>query len=83
MSKVLSLFLCFVMVFSFTVTQAFAQDAETISVDGYVFQVIEKDIKGGNNFGIDTCWFNNKKEECVEYIPTYEIHDLIELKKIL
>lgn len=44
--KVLSLFLCFVMVFSFTITQAFAQDAETISVDGYVFQVIEKDIKG-------------------------------------
>lgn len=49
----------------------------------FIGDEIEKDIKGGNNFGIDTCWFNNKNEECVEYIPTYEIHDLIELKKIL
>ena len=49
----------------------------------FIGDEIEKDIKGGNNFGIDTCWFNNKKEECVEYMPTYEIHDLMELKKIL
>lgn len=49
----------------------------------FIGDEIEKDIKGGNNFGIDTCWFNNKNEECVEYIPTYEIHDLMELKNIL
>ncbi len=49
----------------------------------FIGDELDKDIKGGNNFGIDTCWFNNKNEECVEYIPTYEIHDLIELKKIL
>lgn len=49
----------------------------------FIGDELEKDIKGGNNFGIDTCWFNNKNEECVEYIPTYEIHDLLELKKIL
>ena len=42
------------------------------------------DIKGGNNFGIDTCWFNqNKRNNKSGIIPTFEISDLVELKKIL
>lgn len=49
----------------------------------FIGDELDKDIKGGNEIGIDTCWFNNKNDECVEYIPTYEIHDLLELKKIL
>jgi 2-haloacid dehalogenase len=42
------------------------------------------DIKGGNDFGIDTCWFNpqNLKNDS-NILPTYEIHDLAELKGIL
>jgi 2-haloacid dehalogenase len=45
---------------------------------------LTSDIKGGNDFGIDTCWFNqNKRINTSGIIPTYEISDLDELKKIL
>jgi putative hydrolase of the HAD superfamily len=45
---------------------------------------LRSDIKGGVNFGIDTCWYNpaNKANE-TEITPTYEINDLMELKEIL
>lgn len=43
---------------------------------------IEKDIKGGQNVGMDTCWLNLEYEE-PKYKPTFEIHELIELKNIL
>ena len=49
----------------------------------FIGDELDKDIKGGNEIGIDTCWFNNKNEECIECIPTFEIHDLMELRKIL
>jgi len=42
------------------------------------------DIKGGLNFGIDTCWFNPGKvinEEEIE--PTYEIEELVQIKDII
>lgn len=42
------------------------------------------DIKGGNDFGIDTCWFNPEKRINKSGItPAYEISDLSELKLIL
>ena len=44
---------------------------------------LSSDIKGGADFGIDTCWFNpsrEKNETPVE--PTYEINDLAELLHI-
>lgn len=42
------------------------------------------DIKGGNDFGIDTCWFNeNKRINDKDIIPTYEINELKELKNII
>ncbi len=45
---------------------------------------LEKDIAGGNQNGIDSCWLNMKQEENnTEFKPTYEIEDLIELKKFL
>ena len=38
------------------------------------------DITGGNNAGIDTCWFNEKKAENLTQVkPTYEINRLSEL----
>ncbi len=45
---------------------------------------LTSDIKGGVDYGIDTCWFNpTKKENNSNIIPTYEISNLNELKKIL
>ncbi len=42
------------------------------------------DIKGGNNYGLDTCWFNyNGQENKSDQLPTYEIHHLKELLDIL
>lgn len=45
---------------------------------------LEKDIKGGIENHIDTCWVNyNKKENLSKYIPKYEINKLSELEQIL
>lgn len=44
---------------------------------------LEKDIKGGNDNDIDTCWLNQNNAKYIEYIPTYEIKKLLELKNIL
>lgn len=45
---------------------------------------LTSDIKGGMDYGIDTCWFNpTKTVNSSEIIPTYEISNLNELKKIL
>lgn len=44
---------------------------------------LEKDILGGIQNEIDTCWFNPKKLYNNQYKTNYEIHDLLELKKIL
>lgn len=42
------------------------------------------DIKGGIDFGIDTCWFNFKKKELTNgIIPTYEISDLKQLYDLI
>ncbi|WP_136603957.1 YjjG family noncanonical pyrimidine nucleotidase [Paenibacillus dokdonensis] len=45
---------------------------------------LTSDIQGGNNVGIDTCWYNpNRLPNTTGIVPTYEIHDLAELKEIL
>jgi len=45
---------------------------------------LSSDIKGGINFGIDTCWFNPEKVENKSGLnPTYEITKLTLLKNIL
>lgn len=37
---------------------------------------LSSDILGGNNFGIDTCWYNpQRKENTSAARPTYEIHN--------
>lgn len=43
---------------------------------------LHSDIKGGNLYGIDTCWYNKKgivNDTC--YIPTYEIKNFKQLIK--
>lgn len=50
----------------------------------FIGDELEKDIKGGIENNIDTCWCNyNNKEKSTIYIPKYEIHKLKELKQIL
>ncbi len=45
---------------------------------------LSSDIAGGINSGIDTCWFNPKREiSPAELIPTYEIHCLKEIFDIV
>lgn len=45
---------------------------------------LEKDVAGGNQNGIDSCWLNIKKtKNNTEFKPTHEIDDLLELKKFL
>jgi len=44
---------------------------------------LTSDIKGGNDYGIDTCWINQFGASKNSIIPTYEIKDLVELKTIL
>lgn len=43
---------------------------------------LSTDILGGNNVGIDTCWFNSSgNSNDSNIIPTYEIKELKELKQ--
>lgn len=45
---------------------------------------LTSDIKGGNKFGIDTCWYNPKKLDNTSQVnPTYEINDLMSLLEII
>ena len=45
---------------------------------------LSSDIRGGVNFGIDTCWFNpGSKANDSGLRPTYEIRELSELRTIL
>ncbi|MGG1659989.1 YjjG family noncanonical pyrimidine nucleotidase [Brevibacillus sp. NRS-1366] len=45
---------------------------------------LTSDIQGGNQFGIDTCWFNpDRKDNHTGIFPTYEIHELSELLTIV
>ncbi|MFB6467273.1 YjjG family noncanonical pyrimidine nucleotidase [Cytobacillus sp. Hz8] len=42
------------------------------------------DIKGGELAGLDTCWFNpDRKPNHTTIVPTYQIHKLEELNRIL
>ena len=45
---------------------------------------LNSDIKGANNFGIDSVWFNpNKLKNNSDAVPTFEIYELNELIKIV
>lgn len=50
----------------------------------FIGDELEKDIKGGIESNIDTCWCNyDNKSNSTTYVPKYEIHKLEELKQIL
>ena len=45
---------------------------------------LEKDVLGGIKNGFDSCWLNIKcVDNSTDIKPTYEINDLMELKKYL
>ena len=45
---------------------------------------LSSDIKGGLNYGIDTCWFNPKfNKNKTDIVPKYEISSLKEIYRIL
>lgn len=45
---------------------------------------LSSDIQGGNNFGIDTCWFNPKRKlNHTDIQPTFEIHTWDQFSKIV
>jgi putative hydrolase of the HAD superfamily len=45
---------------------------------------LTSDIKGGLNFGVDTCWYNAEmKENEKNIVPKYEVHDYEELLGII
>jgi YjjG family noncanonical pyrimidine nucleotidase len=44
---------------------------------------LSADVRGGNEFGVDTCWFNPGGRARGEWEPTYEIQQLGELVPIV
>ena len=45
---------------------------------------LTSDIQGGNNFGIDTCWYNpERKKNESSAKPTYEIHHWHEFQQVV
>ena len=67
--------------FEYAFNQIGHPEKETTLVVG---DSLSSDIQGGNNFGLDTCWYNpEKNENLTKHPPTYELHDLQELRKYL
>ncbi len=49
-----------------------------------VGDMLHTDIRGGADYGLDTCWFNPKSAERPDDLPiTYEIKHLVDLLEIL
>ena len=68
-------------IFEFTLRNLKTKNKKDILLVG---DNLVSDIKGGNDFGIDTCWFNqNIWNNKLDIHPTYEINNLLELKKIV
>jgi len=60
------------------IKQAFKSDCLVVG------DSLHSDIRGGNNYGIDTCWYNpniNKNETDIQ--PSYEIDSLLKIKDII
>ncbi|OHD15849.1 MAG: noncanonical pyrimidine nucleotidase, YjjG family [Spirochaetes bacterium GWD1_27_9] len=68
-------------IFTFTLDKLSHNDKKTTLIVG---DSLTSDIKGGFDFGIDTCWFNPlSKKNSTNIKPTYEIKDILELEQIL
>lgn len=68
-------------IFSHTLKNISHDNKSTVLMIG---DSLSSDIKGGHNFGIDTCWFNpDNKVNSSSIIPTYEISNLLQIKELL
>lgn len=66
--------------FDFTFQQMGNPPKEKVLIIG---DSLNSDIKGGHNYGIDTCWYNPlKKKNSSKIQPTYEIDSLDQLKTL-
>ena len=44
---------------------------------------LTSDMKGGEDYGIDTCWYNpSLKENTASVKPTYEVENLLQILEI-
>ncbi|MBK8705629.1 MAG: noncanonical pyrimidine nucleotidase, YjjG family [Saprospiraceae bacterium] len=67
--------------FDFTFDKIGSPAREEVMVVG---DSLNADIGGGNAYGLHTCWYNPEKSENQSGIsPTFEIHDLAELRALL
>jgi putative hydrolase of the HAD superfamily len=68
-------------IFSYALNKMNHNDKKSVLMIG---DSLTSDIKGGINFGIDTCWYNpNKISNTFEFSPTYEISDLYSICDII
>ena len=44
---------------------------------------LSSDIKGGNGFGLDTCWYNPSRQETTDVIPSYVAYSFDEVYRII
>lgn len=64
-------------IFAYTLDKMGQKDKSSVLMVG---DSLTSDIRGGNLFGIDTCWYNPKEKlNDLEIIPTHEIRELKEL----
>ncbi|WP_025717621.1 YjjG family noncanonical pyrimidine nucleotidase [Paenibacillus sp. 1-18] len=68
-------------IFDYAFTKLAISDKSKVLMIG---DSLTSDIQGGNNYGIDSCWFNpSEKTNTSEIQPTYEIKNLMELENII
>jgi len=68
-------------IFASAIQSSHHTDRRTILMVG---DNLPSDIKGGIDFGIDTCWINwANQENLTTFLPTYELTDLMRLKRII
>lgn len=67
--------------FDYTFNEMRHPDKEEVLVVG---DNLNSDIKGGKDYGVDTCWYNHLRvTNESEVVPTYEVHSIGEVKEIL
>ena len=44
---------------------------------------LSSDIKGGNGFGLDTCWYNPERNTSYDIIPTYVAYSFDEVYRLI
>ena len=68
-----------VAIFEFAMQQTGATATSSIMIG----DTLDADIEGGNRAGIDTVFFNPNHDPVDKIIPTFTIHNLSELRKLL